>query len=68
MNLKQCFYLINDIAIRSMSELVVNFSNSTDMLGKQTTKRLKMCERKKKVLFVFFTSTLFGAVWKRRGK
>lgn len=37
------------------------------MLGKQLTKRIRWV-KEKKILNVFFTSTLFSAIWKTRGK
>ena len=41
MNLEPSPYLISDILMVNMSEVVVNFSNSTNMLGKQVTKKKK---------------------------
>lgn len=42
MNLKLSPYLIGDIVMVNMSEAVVNFSNSTNMLGKQVTKKKRL--------------------------
>lgn len=42
MNLKLSPYLIGDIVMVNMSEVVVNFSNSTNMLGKQVTKKKRL--------------------------
>lgn len=42
MNLKLSLYSISDIVLVNMSEVAVNFSNSTNTLGKKVTKKKRL--------------------------
>lgn len=62
-NLKLKFYSISNIMIRTGCEL----QQQCWYVGKGIGKETKISERKK-MLFVFFTSTLFCPAWKARVK
>lgn len=55
MNLELNPYLISDIVMVNMSEVVVNFSNSTNILGKTVTKkkRLRGVKERRKCFLYF---------------
>lgn len=54
MNLELRPYLINYIVMVNLSEVVVNLSNSTNMLGKQVTKKGLRRSKERRKCFLYF--------------
>jgi len=58
MNLQLSPYLIGDVVMVNMSEVVVNFSNTINMLGNQVIKKRRLRLVKERKYFLYFAPLL----------